>query len=119
MIESLRLLTQEQRQIGGTRNHYYDHQHVASPRKRPRMGFLTPTSVRRELPDHILILSERHLRRKVQEYVRYFNCARPHQGINVQIQIPSGSPPVVILLLSQRRRIPILGVLHHDYQWAA
>jgi len=76
-------------------------------------------SVRRELLDHILILSERHLRRKVKEYVRYFNYARPHQGINGQIPIPSSSPPPVTPPLSQLRRIPILGGLHHDYQWAA
>jgi putative transposase len=38
-------------------------------------------SVRRECLDHILILSERHLRRLVREYVDYFNHARPHQGI--------------------------------------
>ncbi|NDJ78873.1 MAG: transposase [Chloroflexi bacterium] len=76
-------------------------------------------SVRRELLDHILILSERHLRRKVKEYVRYFNRARPHQGLNRQIPIPSSPPPSVVTPLSQLRRIPILGGLHHDYQWAA
>ena len=76
-------------------------------------------SVRRELLDHILILSERHLRRKVKEYVQYFNCARPHQGINGQIPIPSSPPPPVIPPLSQLRRIPILDGLHHDYQGAA
>jgi putative transposase len=37
-------------------------------------------SVRRELLDHILILSERHLRRKVKEYVQYFTDERPCQG---------------------------------------
>jgi len=74
-------------------------------------------SVRRELLDHILILSERHLRRKVNEYVQYFNCARPHQGINGQIPILSSPPPLVVPPLSRLRRIPILGGLHHDYQW--
>jgi putative transposase len=76
-------------------------------------------SVRRELLDHILILSERHLRRKVKEYVQYFNHARPHQGISGQIPIPSSPPPSVVPPLSRLRRIPILGGLHHDYQWAA
>jgi putative transposase len=76
-------------------------------------------SVRRELLDHILILSERHLQRKIKEYVRYFNCARPHQGINGQIPIPSSPPPSVVPPLSQLRCVPILGGLHHDYQWAA
>ena len=76
-------------------------------------------SVRRELLDHILILSERCLRHKVAAYVRYFNHARPHQGINGQIPIPASPPPPIIPPLSQLRRIPILGGLHHDYQWAA
>jgi transposase InsO family protein len=75
-------------------------------------------SVRRELLDHILILSERHLRRKVKAYVQYFNYARPHQGISGQIPIPSSPPPLLIPPLSQLQRIPILGGLHHDYQWA-
>jgi transposase InsO family protein len=76
-------------------------------------------SVRRELLDHILILNDRHLHRKVKAYVRYFNRARPHQGIDGQIPIPSGAPPSVTPPLSRLRRIPILGGLHHDYQWAA
>ncbi|WP_119071516.1 integrase core domain-containing protein [Aggregatilinea lenta] len=76
-------------------------------------------SVRRELLDHILILSERHLRRNVKAYVGYFNHARPHQGINGQIPIPAGPPLPIIPPLSQLRRIPILGGLHHGYQWAA
>ena len=76
-------------------------------------------SVRRELLDHTLILSEHHLRRKVKEYVQYFNCARPHQGINGQIPISSSSPPLVVSPLPRLRRIPILGGLHLDYPWAA
>jgi putative transposase len=66
-------------------------------------------SVRRECLDHILILSERHLRRKVKEYVRYFNRARPHQAINGQIPIPSSPPSLIVPPLSRLRRIPILG----------
>jgi len=86
-------------------------------RERRRLRFIG--SVRRELLDHILILSERHLHRKVKEYVQYFNHARPHQGINGQIPIPSSPPPSVVPPLSRLRRIPILGGLHHDYQWVA
>jgi len=58
-------------------------------------------SVRFELLDHILILSERRLRHKVAAYVRYFNHARPHQGINGQIPIPASPPPPIIPPLSQ------------------
>ncbi len=42
-------------------------------------------SVREECLDHLLIVSEAHLRRVLSEYVEYFNHARPHQGIKQQI----------------------------------
>jgi putative transposase len=76
-------------------------------------------SVRRELLDHILILSESHARRLAKEYVQYFNYVRPHQGIDGQLPIPS---PSVFLLPPgdcSLRRIPVLNGLRHDYQWAA
>ena len=76
-------------------------------------------SVRRELLDHTLILSDRHLRRKVKAYVAYFNRARPHQGLDGQIPIPSGLPPAIAPPVSCLRPVPVLGGLHHDYQWAA
>ena len=75
-------------------------------------------SVRRECLDYFLILSEGHLHRVMREYQRYFNRARPHQGIGqgipcglLQRAEPSGSE-----WLSSR---PVLGGLHHDYQWRA
>jgi putative transposase len=76
-------------------------------------------SVRRECLDHVIILSESHLRRLVREYVDYFNHARPHQGID---RIPD--PPVVdgsdAPQTDQRvMAIPVLGGLHHDYRRAA
>lgn len=76
-------------------------------------------SVRRECLDHILILSEKHVRRVIREYCAFFNHARPHQGIDQQIPIPSRD---VDLPGHARRKViavPILNGLHHDYQWAA
>jgi transposase InsO family protein len=69
-------------------------------------------SVRRECLDHILILSEKQLRRLVKEYVQYFNADRPHQGIDQRI--PSGVGPS-----SGEGEIvtrPVLGGLHHAYR---
>jgi putative transposase len=72
-------------------------------------------SVRRELLDHILILSEGHTRRLAKEYVQCFNYARPHQGIDGQIPIPSPSAFLLPPGNCSLRRIPVL----NDYQWAA
>ena len=44
----------------------------------------------RECLDHILILSERQLRRALAEYVGYFNRARPHHGIGQRVPMPGG-----------------------------
>ena len=75
-------------------------------------------SVRRECLDHILVLGEGHLRRVLREYVRYFNAARPHQGIGQGIPstpalVPASGPAVPIVAF------PVLGGLHHDYHRAA
>jgi len=76
-------------------------------------------SVRRECLDHVVVLSEGHLRRVLREYVDdYFNAARPHQGLSQKIPAP-----VVTRSLAVDRRtvvaLPFLGGLHHDYRFAA
>ncbi len=74
-------------------------------------------SVRRECLDHILILSEDHLRRVILEFVHYFNESRPHQGIGQKVPRPmkvlgeDGNGEVV--------ESSILGGLHHEYRRAA
>jgi putative transposase len=76
-------------------------------------------SVRRACLDHGLLLSERHLRRVLGEYVRSFKHGRPHQGLGQHVPhaptpagvSPRGDGPVVAG--------PILGGLHHEYRRAA
>jgi putative transposase len=76
-------------------------------------------SVRQECLDHLFIFHEKQLQRVLNEYVVYFNQARPHQGIGQQIPEPSRSA------LSSHRAgkkviaLPVVGGLHHDYHWAA
>ena len=70
-------------------------------------------SLRRECLDHLLILGERHLRRVVQEYVRYFNQLRPHQGMGQRLPAPAGPVPTTRGIV---RASPILDGLHHDFQ---
>jgi transposase InsO family protein len=76
-------------------------------------------SVRRECLDHLLILSEAHLRRVLLTYVAYFNRARPHQGIRQAL--PVGARPVEPQAAGTGRIVdsPVLGGLHHDYRRVA
>ena len=70
-------------------------------------------SVRRECPDHLLILGEAHPRRALRAYVAYFNHARPHQGIDQQV--PAGVAGSSGSLVAT----PVLGGLHPAYQRVA
>jgi putative transposase len=76
-------------------------------------------SVRRECLDHMLILHEKQLHRVLRAYVKYFNLARPHQGIQQQvpqrevISVPTDQHGDRII------SVPILGGLHHAYRRVA
>jgi len=72
-------------------------------------------SVRRECLDHLLVLSERHLRRILRAYVAYFNAERPHQGIDQRIPAPAAA----VEHAGGVQATPILGGLHHAYQRVA
>ena len=88
---------------------------LRTPYRAPRANAICERflgSLRRECLDHILILDERHLHHTVKEYVRYFNMARPHQGIEQHIPCPPESLPHSGKIVS----LPILGGLHHDYR---
>lgn len=60
-------------------------------------------SLRRECLDYMLILSEQHPRRIVNEYIIYFSQAKPHQGIHQRIPLTFdllGPPPLTITTMS-------------------
>ncbi len=71
-------------------------------------------SLRRECLDHILVLDDRHCHRVVAEYVRYYNDARPHQGIGQRTPVHAERPAGGNIL-----PFPVLGGLHHNYRRAA
>jgi putative transposase len=73
-------------------------------------------TVREECLDHLLIFSQRHLRRVLQAYITYYNTARPHQGLEQQAPIPF-VPPVPTG--SIRRRDVLDGLIHDCYREAA
>ncbi len=74
--------------------------------------------VRRECLDHLLILSERHLRRVLGEYVRYFNYARPHQALQQRMPEEALPPGSARGSTGAVLALPVLGGLHHDYRKA-
>ena len=75
-------------------------------------------SCRRDLLDHVIILNERHLRRLLSQYVRYYHEDRTHLGLAKDT--PAGRP---IAIRSPRAKPiqswPRLGGLHHRYAEAA
>jgi transposase InsO family protein len=72
-------------------------------------------SLRRECLDCLFILGKRHLRHCVQEYVHYFNHARPHQGLAQAIPMPT-TLPAPDRPGGEIISLPVLHGLHHDYQ---
>jgi len=75
-------------------------------------------TLRWELLDRILVWNERQLRAVVNEYVRWFNEGRVHQGIHGIPDPPpelAGEKPVNGKLVAR----PICGGLHHDYRHVA
>jgi transposase InsO family protein len=74
-------------------------------------------TVRRELLDHVVVMSEDHLRRLLREYVEYYNTERVHTSIG---DAPEGRR--VEERLSEGAKVtglPRVGGLHHRYAWAA
>ena len=79
-------------------------------------------TLRRELLDRMLILSERHLRAVLAEYQAHYNTARPHQGIAQHIPDDEpGAPRATVTDLGpqQIRRKPAVGGLINEYAPAA
>jgi putative transposase len=73
-------------------------------------------SLRRECLDHVLILSEAHLRRLLRAYGAYYNTTRPHQSLDNNSPQPRViEPPPCGRIIA----IPQVGGLHHRYQRAA
>ncbi len=67
-------------------------------------------SIRRDLPDHVVVLNERHLRRLLRRYEDYYNEYRTHLGLAKDT--PNGRP---IHAFGTIQKIPLLGGLHHAY----
>ena len=72
---------------------------------------------RQECLDHVIVLNGRHLRRVRREFVPDYNVTHPHRRLN--LEPPAGARQVVNPPGARLRAQPVLGGLHHAYEWAA
>ena len=82
------------------------------PLRRNEVGI---RSVREECLDRLLILTEAHLRRVLEEYSTHYDSRRPHQGLDQEA--PAGlDPPDTNQPIRYRK---VLGGIIYDYYRAA
>jgi len=72
-------------------------------------------TVRHECLDHLLVVSRRHLQSVLDEYVRHYNQARPHRGLQLAQPIPH---PVSAPDGGAITRHDVLGGIVHEYDRA-
>ncbi len=67
---------------------------------------------RRELLDHVIVLNEAHLRRRLGVYLRYYHGSRTHLALEKDAPKPRAvEPPAHGRIVA----LPLLGGLHHRY----
>jgi putative transposase len=94
---------------------------VLSPFRCPQANGIAERMVetfRRQCLDHVIVLNERHLLRLLKEYVEHYNSWRPHRSLELRAPEPRPRP----LSPPDRARViarPVLGGLHHEYEWEA
>ena len=72
-------------------------------------------TLRRELLDHVIVLSQSHLEWLLQAYIKeYYHVARPHQGLGGETPLPHRTPRKTSGP-SKLVSTPVLGGLHHVY----
>ena len=73
---------------------------------------------RGDLLDHVIVLNERHFKRLMRDYIRYFHEGRTHLGLAKHTpagRLRESNPNASCSVLA----LPRLGGLHHRYQLAA
>jgi putative transposase len=93
---------------------------IKTPVRSPRANAFAERFVgtlRRECPDHVLILGERHLRQVLAEYALHYNSHRPHQARRQEP--PLRRPGHAVEITARIERGQILGGLISQYRRAA
>jgi hypothetical protein len=113
-------LAHQRLDIGGVADVIQDQQPPVmrlQPGQRPpgRIGTL-----RREVLDQLLIVSEDHLREMLTEYLQHYNTARPHRALGqLAPDQAHARPPHINLAEQWIRRKQVLSGLTSEYQIAA
>jgi putative transposase len=68
-------------------------------------------SIRRECLDHVVVLSQRHLRRLLKSYFTYYHCSRTHLAL-----AKDAPDPRAIMRRGEIIAIQQVGGLHHRYE---
>jgi transposase InsO family protein len=90
---------------------------LRTPIRAPRANAIAERwvrTVRGDCLDHLIPLSERHLRAILTEFVHYYNHDRPHRSFG--LQPPAPRPQIRHGGITVR---PVLGGLHHIYERVA
>lgn len=94
---------------------------IRTPVKAPKANAFAERwvrTIRNECLDHRLIVGHHHLQLTVDEFVAYYNRWQPHRSLGQRAPCPHAkeiSRKATKHLISK----PVLGGLHHVYQWAA
>jgi putative transposase len=70
-------------------------------------------SIRRDCLDHVMVLSERHLQRLLQQYVAYYHGWRTHLSLTMDCPVPR---PIHLPEQGRVIAVPEVGGLHHHYE---
>ena len=73
-------------------------------------------SIRRECLDHVIVLSELHLKRILQDYLDYYHHSRTHLSLERNSPIPRSVDPQGA---GDVLATPKVGGLHHEYRRAS
>jgi len=92
---------------------------IRTPVRSPRANAFAERfvrTIRTECLDHLLVFSRRHLEAVVADYLRHYNQARPHRGLQLAQPLPRPASPITS---GRVIRHDVLGGIIHEYETAA